>query len=121
MARETKAERLARETAEQLVKHEATQALYPTRLMDTLTRAYKNNFEVVPNETVFHLVDRDDYYNKFTVSHQFSLADDSVLDELSWTLDLKEEAAREELRKQTVRKDALAKLNDEEKLLLNLR
>ena len=120
MARETKAERLVREALEQREMLLQLEKEYPLRLMATLTRAYKNNFEVVPNNTVFQLVDRDDLYSKFTVSHQFSLDDDHVLDELAWTLDLKEERANEELRKQNVRAAALAKLSDEEKKLLNL-
>jgi hypothetical protein len=121
MARETKAERLAREALEQQEMLLQLEKEYPLRLMATLTRAYKNNFEVVPKDTEFQLVDRDDLYSKFTVSHQFSLKDDQVLDELAWTLDLKEERAREEQRKSDVRNAALSRLSDEEKMLLGLK
>ena len=120
MARETKAERLAREALEQQEMMLQLEKEYPLRLMATLTRAYKNNFEVVPKDTMFQLVDRD-LYSKFTVSHQFSLKDDQVLDELAWTLDLKEERAREEQRKSDVRNAALSRLSDEEKMLLGLK
>ena len=121
MARENKAERFLREVAEEAARMDALEAAYPERLMTSLTRAYENNYEVIPKNTEFHLVDRDDRDNTFRVSYAFSEANDAALNELDWTLTYKEEQAREERRKYEVRTAALAKLNDEEKRLLNLR
>ena len=121
MARETKAERLAREAAEHEARVEALKAAYPERLMTALARAYVNNYIVVPKNNEFRLVDRDDRDNVYTVSYAFNEVNDNNLDQLAWALDYKEERAREEHRKYEVRTAALAKLNDEEKRLLNLR
>lgn len=120
MARETKAERLVREAAEEAARMDALEAAYPERLMAALARAYENNYEVVPKDNQFHLVDRDDRDNTFKVSYAFSEANDAALNELDWTLTYKEEQTREERRKYEVRTAALAKLSDEEKRLLNL-
>ena len=121
MARETKEDRLHREAVERAARLEAAKTAYPERLMTALTRAYANNYEVVPKNNEFRLVDRDDFDNVFTVSYAFSEASDYALDQLEWTLDYKEEQAREQRRQADVRTAALAKLNDEEKRLLNLK
>ena len=120
MARETKAERLAREAAENELHLTALKAAYPERLMAAMARAYENNYEVVPKNNEFRLVDRDERDNAFTVSYAFSEANDAALNELDWTLEYKEEKAREERRKMEVRNTAWYKLTEEERQLLGL-
>ena len=120
MARETKAERLVREAAEHEARVEALKAAYPERLMATMERAYANNYEVVPKNNEFRLVDRDERDNAFTVSLSFTEEDDNTLNELDWTLTYKEEQVREERRKMEVRNAAWYKLTEEERQLLGL-
>ena len=120
MARETKAERLAREEAENVLRLETLKAEYPERLMAALERAYENNYDVVPKNNEFRLVDRDERDNAFTVSHAFTEVNDATLNELDWTLTYKEEKVREERRKMEVRNAAWYKLTEEERQLLGL-
>ena len=120
MARETKAERLAREAAEHEARVEALKAAYPERLMTALARAYVNNYIVVPKNNEFRLVDRDERDNAFTVSYAFTEVNDATLNELDWTLTYKEEKVREERRKMEVRNAAWYKLTEEERQLLGL-
>jgi viroplasmin and RNaseH domain-containing protein len=122
MARETKAERLAREEAESALRLETLKAEYPNKLMTTLTRAHKHDYDVVPFTTGFTVQKafyRNDY-ETFRVTYHFSAASDDVLDSLNWVLDRLEEEQREELRRQEARSYALSKLTDEEKNLLGL-
>jgi hypothetical protein len=123
MARETKTERLLREAAEQEEMVVQLTKEYPRKLMRALSRAHHFDFEVVPVATeswmgfkLFHLHSSD----TFTVSYNFSLEDDNVLDEMGWSLDLLEAHELEQKRKQDVRSAALAKLSEEEKKLLGL-
>ena len=120
MARETKAERLAREEAENVLRLETLKAEYPERLMAALERAYENNYDVVPKNNEFRLVDRDDRDDTFRVSYAFTEVNDATLNELDWTLTYKEEKVREERRKMEVRNAAWYKLTEEERQLLGL-
>jgi outer membrane cobalamin receptor len=120
MARETKAERLVREEAEHEARVEALKAEYPERLMAAMARAYENNYDVVPKNNEFRLVDRDERDNAFTVSYAFTEVNDATLNELDWTLTYKEEKVREERRKMEVRNAAWYKLTEEERQLLGL-
>ena len=120
MARETKAERLVREAAEHEARVETLKAEYPERLMAALERAYVNNYEVVPKNNNFRLVDRDERDNVFTVSYAFNEVNDATLNELDWTLTYKEEKVSEEHRKMEVRNAAWYKLTEEERKLLGL-
>ena len=120
MARETKAERLAREEAESVLRLKTLKAEYPERLMAAMARAYENNYDVVPKNNEFRLVDRDERDNAFTVSYAFTEVSDATLNELDWTLTYKEEKVREERRKMEVRNAAWYKLTEEERQLLNL-
>lgn len=124
MARETKAERLAREAAEQEEMVLQLTKEYPLKLMRVLSRAHHFEYEVVPVATaswmgfsVLHLHRKDD---GFRVGYNFSLENDNVLDEMTWTLDYVEEKELEEKRKRDVRSAALSKLSAEERELLGL-
>jgi hypothetical protein len=121
MARETKAERLAREAAEKLVQQAAQAATYPQRLMAMLERATKANFELEVREAMFFLQDRDDRRDRtVALTLSYSEANEEALQTLDWRVEMKEEAEREALRRVTVRNAALAKLSKEERELLGL-
>ena len=120
MARETKAERLVREAAEHEARVEALKAEYHERLMAAMARSYENNYDVVPKNNEFRLVDRDERDNAFTVSYAFTEVNDATLNELDWTLTYKEEKVREERRKMEVRNAAWYNLTEEERQLLGL-
>jgi hypothetical protein len=120
MARETKAERNARyaKKAEELL--EQSKAEYPTFLMTTLERATNMNYEIEVRNGEFLVVDRDDHENRFVLSLQYTEKSHSTLTEMDWTLESKENEARERERKRQIRKNALAKLTAEERAELNL-
>ena len=121
MARETKAERLERETAEKLVQQAAQAATYPQRLMALMQRAQTANFELEVVNMSFVLRDRDDRdYTKFELDLAYSDVAEDDLRDLEWRVDAKEQEAREALRRVTVRNAALAKLSKEERELLGL-
>lgn len=124
MARETKAERLAREAVEEQQRLEAAKAAYPTKLMATLSRAHYLDYEIIPCEMEFTVRKeaRSRYQEDevFRVGYHFDADNDYKLDEMGWTFDALEQEKNEELRKQQVRSQALTKLSDEEKKLLGL-
>lgn len=126
MARETKAERLEREAREREERLEAERSAYPLRLMNllervsaepTLTLTVKNGF--------FNVEDRNDRYrNDYVLSYSYSPDANTVLDDLTYTVDRLEEERVEAERLYAVRKEAERKvrelLNDEERELLGL-
>ena len=120
MARETKAERQAREAREAEALFEELQATYPARLMAMLERAMNANYELTVRNGQFELTDRDDRDNQFALTLEFNLENRFTFETMEWTLEIKETAAREAERQRQVRKAALAKLNDEERKLLGL-
>ncbi len=122
MARETKAERLAREAAEKLAQQAAQAATYPQRLMAMLERATKANFELTVKDGEFLLSDRDDRSAGWTVLTMiWGTENEGELQELDWRLEIKEEAEREAQRRMLVRNQALNKLTQEERELLGLK
>jgi hypothetical protein len=121
MARETKAERLAREAAEAAAFAAEQAATYPQRLMAMLERATKANFELAISEAMFFLEDRDDRRDRtIALTLTYSKANEEALQSLDWRVELKEEAEREALRRVTARNAALAKLSKEEREILGL-
>jgi hypothetical protein len=121
MARETKAERLAREAAEKLAQQAAQAATYPQRLMALLERATKANFELTVKDGEFLLEDRDDRRDRtIALSLAYSEANEEALQSLDWRVELKEEAEREAMRRVMVRNQALNKLSLEEREILGL-
>jgi len=122
MARETKAERLAREAQEAAQFRAEREVTYPTRLMNVLNRAQAANFEVlVQSDMTFQVYDRDERDpDRNEVDYFYSEAADSDLDDLEREVSWKEEKRAEEHRKYLVKQNALAKLNAEERELLNL-
>jgi len=121
MARETKAERLAREAAEKLVQQAALAATYPQRLMAMLERATNANFELTVKDGEFLLEDRDDRRDRtIALTLTYSEANEEALQSLDWRVELKEEAEREAMRRVMVRNQALNKLSLEEREILGL-
>jgi hypothetical protein len=121
MARKTKAE-LAAEREEALALQQAHEfANYPTRLMAALERATTLNFELEVRNSQFELRDRDARRHEtvfFTMTHNSD--NQRALENLEWDLRIKADKRAEMKRQAQVRKDALAKLTQEEKELLNL-
>jgi len=120
MPRETKAERVAREAAESVNIRENKKADYTRRLMAMLSRATPANYEIEVRDNQFHVVDRDDRYNQFVLTIEYSDKNSFTLDTMDWTINSKEESQREAERRRQARLDALNKLTDEERKLLNI-
>lgn len=121
MARETKAERLAREAAERAAYEAEMAATYPARLMAMLERATKQNWELTVKEGRFLLEDRDDRRDRTVVlTLTYSTENQEALHELDWRVDMKEEAEREAERQRNLRRQAFNKLSQEERDALGL-
>lgn len=120
MARETKAQRIAREEAEAQVRLEEEIRSYPVRLMQMLERASNANYELTVKNQAFILVDRDDRYNLFELTPVYDEANESVLREMDWRINIKEEDERKARERRELREAALAKLTKEERQALDL-
>lgn len=121
MARETKAQRLAREDAERQESLAVAKATYVERMMAVLRRASKQNFELEVSETMhFRVTDRDGREDYFYVSPAWDESADMELEALEQSVEWKEEAAAESHRRFQVKQTALAKLSEEERQLLGL-
>jgi hypothetical protein len=121
MARETKAERLAREAAERATYEAEMAATYPARLMEMLERATNQNFELEVRGGMFVLSDRDDRHDRTVMlTLTYSKENQEALHELDWRVDMKEQAEREAARKAAAKQAALSKLSKEERELLGL-
>ena len=121
MARETKAQREAREAMEHAQALAQAEATYVDRMMETLRLAVKYNFELEVAETNRFLVtDRDDPSEFFYVSPTWSKADDSSLDELDLQVSYKVAVEEEANRRAALRQQALSKLSAEERAVLNV-
>lgn len=121
MARETRAERAAREAAERAAYEAEMAASYPERLMAMLERATKVNFELEVREGKFVLEDRDDRRDRTVeLTLTYSAENQEALHELDWRVDMKEEAQREAERRANLRRNALSKLTAEEREELGL-
>ena len=89
MTRGTKAERLAREEAENVLRLEALKAEYPNKLISTLARAIRaHDYTVVPFTTEFTIRNEEEI---FRVAYLFSEESNNILDDLIWVLDRLEE------------------------------
>lgn len=122
MARETKAQRLAREAAERAAYGAERAATYPQRLMKMLERATSVNFEIKVRDGKFLLTDSDDPREgvvELTLAYDSEI-NEAALNELDWRVDIKEEAEREALRRVQIRNAALAKLSQEERTILGI-
>jgi hypothetical protein len=120
MARETKAERQAREAAEREQYLAEQAASYPQRLMEVMQRAQAVDFDLeVKSDCMFHVYDRE-RYTTYELDYFYSVDSDEVWATLRFRVEMLEEENAEEERKYLAKKAALAKLTKEEKALLNL-
>lgn len=122
MARETKAERLAREAREREERMEAARSMYPTNLMNLLERvSAEPTLTLTVKDGFFNVEDREDRYRKdYVLSYSYSPDANAVLDDLTYKVDeLEEERARAE-RRYLAKQAALNKLSKEERELLGL-
>ena len=121
MARETKAQREARLEAETAAMTAVAKASYTERMMAVLERAVRENFELTVKGNQFLVADRDERRaSPFFVYAEWTVVSDMALYELEVSVELKEEASAELVRKAQVRGKALAKLTEEERELLGL-
>jgi hypothetical protein len=121
MARETKAQREAREAFDRAQELAQAEASYVDRLMGSLRRAVKYNFELDVAETDrFLLVDRDDTSELFYVSPTWSKQADDELEDLNQAVDYKVAVEDERNRRRRLREQALSKLSPEEREVLNV-
>jgi hypothetical protein len=119
MARETKAERLAREAAEKLAQQAAQAATYPQRLMALLERAQNVNFELTVKDGEFLIKDIDKPYPMF-LSISPGNDNEAVMRDLETCVEVKEDQLAEAQRRVMVRNQALNKLSLEEREILGL-
>lgn len=122
MAKETKAQRQAREADARQSRTAEQVEQYLPKLMTALEEATtKSNYELEVRNNLFALRDRDSRYsNLVTLSAVYSQSNWDTLQALEWDLEVKAEARAEQERKQAMKQAALAKLTKEEKELLNL-
>jgi hypothetical protein len=121
MARETKAQREARLELAHEGRLAMARATYTERMMAVLERAVKENFELTVRSGKFVVEDRDERrVSPYVVQPTWSETADMDLYSLEVSVELKEEASAELVRKAQVRGKALAKLTEEERELLGL-
>ena len=121
MARETKAERVAREALARAAAEANLAESYPDRLMAMLERAVNQNFELTVRNAKFVVEDRDARRDRTVeLTLTFNQANQEALHELDWRVEAKEEAEREALRRVQVRNAALNKLSQEEREVLGV-
>jgi hypothetical protein len=121
MARETKAQREARLELAHEGRLAMARATYTERMMAVLERAVKENFELTVRSGKFVVEDRDERRaSPYVVQPTWSETADMDLYSLEVSVELKEEASAELVRKAQVRGNALAKLTEEERQLLGL-
>ena len=126
MARETKAERLAREAREREERMEAERSAYPLRLMNLLERvSAEPTLTLTVANGLFNVEDRNDRYrNDYVLSYSYSPDANAVLEDLTYKVDALEEERAEANRRYEVKKEAERKvrelLSEEERELLGL-
>jgi hypothetical protein len=121
MARKTKAELAAEREAAHQARYDVAKATYTERMMAVLERAVKENFELTVRSGKFVVEDRDERRaSPYVVQPTWSETADMDLYSLEVSVELKEEASAELVRKAQVRGNALAKLTEEERQLLGL-
>lgn len=119
MARKTKAE-LAAEREETMAMRQAEEfAAYPARLMDMLEHAtaYPHYYTLTVRNSMF-VLQRERSEHVLPPVHTPSAQDD--MDDLTMSMDFREQAAYEAAQVANAKAAALAKLTAEERKLLNL-
>ena len=122
MARETSAERVARQVAEADARFDAEEAAYPAKFLAVLSAAVAEGFDVVEVTPTGMFVLRDNRdCERFTVYNQYQRGGEQ------WDLEGLEGAVNEKVnlrleaeRVESVRRTALSKLTKDEKEALGL-
>jgi len=120
MTKETKAERMARVEAEELVRQEELKSTYPQRLMAALHEAQTEGFLLDVKGMSFVLYDQNDSDTVAIVSYEFTNAAEGLLEDLLHAVNWKKQRRLESNRRFEVKQNALSKLTPEEKELLGL-
>jgi hypothetical protein len=121
MARKTKAELAAEFEAEHQAQLAVARATYTERMMAILERAVRENFELNVSNGKFVVEDRDERRRTaHLLQPTWTETADMDLYSLEVSVEMKEEASAELVRKAQVRGKALAKLTEEERELLGL-
>jgi len=126
MARETKAERLAREAREREERLEAERLAYPLRLMNLLERvSAEPTLTLTVKDGRFNVEDRNDRYRSdYFLTYTWSEGAQVALEELTYKVDNLEAERAEAERRYAVKKEAERKvrelLSEEERELLGL-
>lgn len=126
MARETKAERLAREATEKEARLATEREEYPVRLMAVLERVSNlGNFDLAVKNGFFTVTDRNARYDStYELPYSWSEANQVYLENLEWKVASVIEEQLEAQRRYEVKKEAERKvrelLTDEERELLGL-
>ena len=120
MAKETKAQRQAREQAEIDALYEVVVQTYQDRLMHTMQRACEVNFELTVKDGQFLLFDRDEAHRKYWLAVKHSDDNECVLQNLSFEVNYKIAEQEQAKRKLELKRSALAKLSEEERRVLGL-
>ena len=126
MARETKAERMAREAREREERLEAERSAYPLRLMNLLERvSAEPTLTLTVKDGRFNVEDRNDRYRSdYFLSYSWNEGGQVALEDLTYKVDELEAERAEAERRYQVKKEAERKvrelLSDEERELLGL-
>lgn len=100
MAKETKAQRQAREEAEMQALYRQEFESYPERLMEVLQRACAVNFELTVRKGQFLVFDRDETRReKFWLTVDHTADSEDVLQSLNFEVDVKTKKQAEAKRK----------------------
>lgn len=124
MVRETAKQRREREEAEVSARIAEEKAAYPTRLMEALHRASNHTAEIAVGKNLKFVVsyvdewgDKQQIFLPTTVDNHLDMWH---LNELTRVLDRKDEEVAEAKRVAELRKNAIAKLTDEEREILGV-
>jgi hypothetical protein len=121
MAKETRAQRMEREAAEQAQRLAVARDTFPQRLMLVLERAVNANFELSVVESKFVVYDTDERNaDRFFVEPTYSLDNDQALESLEFEVHYKLDQMAEAQRRFEAKQAALNKLTKEERELLGL-
>lgn len=119
MARETKAERVARESQERFAQQQQLVETWTARLLALMERAQNVGFKLQVRDAKFVLREHDECEQfEFTLEH--SDVNENTLGDLEWRVELKEERLREANRRAELRSNAMSKLTEEEARELGL-
>ena len=126
MARETKAQRLEREAAEELARKTSLVANWPTKLMLTLERATRESYVLGVENLAFVVKYPDRWEEECAVRFPYAVTTATVDAAMEAVYELETEfamldSAREEARRKAeARSNALAKLTKEDRVALGL-